>query len=153
MYFEKAIDRINHIDWDKVGTRVSPEDGDSGVEFLRRLANFYTETLFKRYPPLVSDIAWIMGEPSEANFEKYYTDKTKEFLSITIYQSKIVEYYLKLAQLADNNPEARKYMNVYEPLIELFERGGSFKLRKNELEIENFSSIPLYHWYEKFGRK
>ena len=48
MYFEKAIDRINHIDWDKVGTKVSPEDGDSGVEFLRRLANFYTETLFKR---------------------------------------------------------------------------------------------------------
>ena len=150
MYLEQAITRINNIDWDRVGTKSSVEDGNLGKEFLRRLANFYSKTLFKRYPPLASDIARLMGDNREANFEKYYNDKTKEFLCKTIYQSKVIEYYLKLSQLADDNPEARAYISVYEPLIEIFECGGSFNLRKNDLDIENVIFIPLNNWFDKF---
>lgn len=150
MYLERAIARINNIDWDKVGTKISTKDGDLGEEFLQRLANFYCETSIKLYPPLLSDIARLMGNSEDMNFDKYYTDKTKNFLCGTIYQSKIIEYYLKLSQLAENNPEVRKYINVYEPLIEIFERGGSFKLRQNNLEIENVIFIPLIDWFEMF---
>ena len=150
MYIEQAIARINNIDWDRVGTIVSKKDGDLGIEFLERLADFYSETALKPYPPLVSDIAMLMGAHNEENFEPYYTEKTKKFLNITLYQNKIIEYYLKLSQLADNNPKARKYINVYEPLIEIFERGGSFNLRKNDLDIENVIFIPRNNWFDKF---
>ena len=150
MYLERAITRINNINWDKVGTKISTKDGDLGERFLQRLANFYYETSIKQYPPLLSDIARLMGDNSEANFDKYYTDKTKQFLCMTIYQSKIIEYYLKLSQLADDNPEARAYISVYEPLIEIFEHGGSFNLRKNDLDIENVIFIPLNNWFDKF---
>lgn len=153
MYFEQAIARINNIDWDRVGTIVSKKDGDLGIEFLERLADFYSETALKPYPPLVSDIAMLMGAHNEENFEPYYTEKTKKFLNITLYQNKIIEYYLKLAQLADDVPETGKYIHVYEPLINIFERGGSYKLRARDLEIENVIFIPLYHWYEKFKSK
>ena len=34
MYFEQALTRINNIDWDKVGTNISDENGDLGVMFL-----------------------------------------------------------------------------------------------------------------------
>ena len=150
MYLERAIERINNIDWDRVGTKTSVEDGNLGKKYLQRLAEFYSETLFKRYPPLFSDIAWLMGDNREVNFEKYYNDKTKEFLCKSIYQNKIIEYYLKLSQLADDNPKARKYINVYEPLIEIFEHGGSFNLRKNDLDIKNVIFIPLNNWFDKF---
>ena len=150
MYLERAIERINNIDWDRVGTKTSVEDGNLGKKYLQRLAEFYSETLFKRYPPLFSDIAWLMGDNREVNFENYYNDKTKEFLCKSIYQNKIIEYYLKLSQLADNNPKARKYINVYEPLIEIFEHGGSFNLRKNDLDIKNVIFIPLNNWFDKF---
>ena len=52
--------------------------------------------------------------------------------------------------MADDKPEVRKYISVYEPLIEIFERGGSFKLRHNDLEIENVIFIPLNDWFEMF---
>ena len=82
MYLEQAITRINNIDWDRVGTKSSVEDGNLGKEFLRRLAN--------------------------------------------------------------------AYISVYEPLIEIFECGGSFNLRKNDLDIENVIFIPLNNWFDKF---
>lgn len=153
MYFEQAIARINLIDWDKVGTKISAEDEKLGHAYLKRLANFYSETLIKPYPPLFSDIAWLMGDKRDVNFDEYYNDKTKKFLCKTKYQSKIVEYYLKLSQLADNNQEAGKYLNIYEPLIKIFEQGGSFKLRKNDLEIEHVIFIPLNNWFEKYEGK
>ena len=150
MYLEQAIARINNINWDKVGTKTSIENGNLGEEILQRLANFYNETSIKKYPPLFSDTASLMGDNRELNFNEYYNDKTKRFLGRTMYQSKIVEYYLKLSRLADDNALARKYINVYEPLIEIFERGGSFKLRKNDLEIEHVIFIPFNNWFEKF---
>ena len=76
--------------------------------------------------------------------------KQKGFWAGQCIKDKIVEYYLKLARLADDNVLARKYINVYEPLIEIFERGGSFKFRKNDLEIEHVIFIPLNNWFEKF---
>lgn len=152
MYLEQAITRINNIDWDKVGTNPSSEDGDLGVIFLSRLADFYSETLLKPYPPIVSDISMLMGDNREVSFDEYYNDKTKKFLCQTQYQRKVVEYYLKLSQLADHNPEAGKYIKVYEPLIEIFERGGSFMLRYEGLDIKDIVYIPLYTWFEKFKK-
>ncbi|NBH20290.1 hypothetical protein D3Z55_23585 [Clostridiaceae bacterium] len=155
MYLEQAITRINNIDWDKIGTNSSREDGDLGATFLYRLADFYSETLLKPYPPMVSDIAMLMGDRGEVNFDEYYSDKTKKFLIQTEYHSQrdVVEYYLKLSQLADRNPEVGKYIKVYEPLIEIFERGGSFILRKDGLDIKDIVYIPLYTWFEKFKKK
>ncbi len=153
MYFEQALTRINNIDWDKVGTNISDENGDLGVMFLSGLADFYSETLLKPYPPIVSDIAMLMGDKREVSFEEYYKKKKKKFLCQTQYQSKIVEYYLKLSQLADRNPEVEKYIKVYEPLIEIFEQGGSFLLRYEGLEIKDICFIPLYTWFDKFKKR
>lgn len=150
MYLEKAVARINNIEWEKTGTNSSEEIGQLGVEFLRRLADFYNTTSNKQFPPLFSDIAKFLGENSKIDFNQYYNTNTKEFLDKTIYQNKIFEYYLKLSKLADENPAARQYLNVYEPLIEILERGGLFKLRKNDLEIEHIISIPLNNCYDKF---
>ena len=94
-----------------------------------------------------------MGDKREVSFEEYYNDKTKKFLCQTQYQSKIVEYYLKLSQLADRNPEVEKYIKVYEPLIEIFEQGGSFLLRYEGLEIKDICFIPLYTWFDKFKKR
>ncbi len=150
MYLEQAISRINNIEWDEVGTKISGKCAVLGAEFLQRLANFYDKTSNKPYPPLFCDVATVLGDTGKMDFEQYYNEKTKKFLSKTIYQYKIFEYYLKLSRLADENFEAQQYLNIYEPLIEILERGGSFKLRKNHLEIEGITSIPLNNWFYRY---
>ncbi|MBD5088420.1 MAG: hypothetical protein HDT30_06345 [Clostridiales bacterium] len=91
-----------------------------------------------------------MGDDKEIDFTKYYSDNTREYLSKTMYQSKIFEYYLQIALFTEEHNEARQYLDVYDPLIEICEKGGSFILRKNELVIEQIASIPLNDWYNKF---
>lgn len=150
MYLEETISRINNIEWDEVGTKALVECAALGVKFLQRLANFYDKTSNEPYPPLFSDVATVLGDTRKMDFEQYYNDKTKEFLGKTIYQYKIFEYYLRLSRLADENFEAQQYLNIYEPLIEILERGGSFKLRKNDLEIEGITSIPLNNWFHRY---
>jgi hypothetical protein len=46
-----------------------------------------------------------------------------------------------------------KYIKVYEPLIEIFEQGGSFLLRYEGLEIKDICFIPLYTWFDKFKKR
>lgn len=150
MIFESAINRINNINWENVGKNASEIDVRLGCEFLRRLARFYKKTSNKQYPPLFSNIAKFLGDDKEIDFTKYYSDNTKEFLSKTIYQRNIFEYYLQIALFAEEHNEARQYLDVYEPLIEICERGGSFKLRKRELEIEQIAYISLTDWYNKY---
>jgi len=58
-----------------------------------------------------------------------------------------------LAKYGHKNPDAIKYLSVYDPLIKLLERGGMYVLRINELEIVNAMSFPLTNWYERFVTK
>ena len=150
MIFKCAINRINNINWENVGKNASEINVRSGREFLHRLAEFYKKTSNKPYPPLFSNIAEFLGDDKEIDFTKYYNDNTREYLSKSTYQSKIFEYYLQLALFAEEHNEAKQYLSVYEPLIEICERGGSFILRKNELEIEQIADIPLNNWYNKY---
>ena len=151
MIFECAINRINNINWENVGKNDSEINVRSGCEFLHRLAEFYKKTSNKLYPPLYSNIAEFLGDDKEIDFTKYYNDNTREYLRRWAYsKSKIFEYYLQLALFAEEHNEAKQYLSVYEPLIEICERGGGFVLRKHELEIEPIIYLSLNNWYNRY---
>ena len=107
----------------------------------------------KPYPPLFSNLAKILGDNSDIDFTEYFDEKTGKYINETSYKSKIVEYYLQLSLYDENNLEFAQYLDIYDPMIRLYEKGGSFKLRKNDLEIVGVIFIPLHNWFEKFKNK
>lgn len=154
MYLDEAIVKINNVKWDVVGTSVSKEDVKLAREFLRRLAQFFKEQAIKPRPPLFSNIAQLIGDnEEEIVISDYCNEEASKFLSRSIYTGKIFEYYIQLANYADKDPKYAKYINVYEPLIKIIERGGLFDLRHQSLDIQNVGHMPLSGWFEKFVTK
>lgn len=71
MYFENALNRINHINWKKFGnpdaelTKVEY----LGYEYLRRMAAFYSQQSVPPILPLVTNIAEILGDTEEFSLD------------------------------------------------------------------------------------
>ncbi|AIQ11297.1 hypothetical protein [Paenibacillus durus] len=151
MYLNKAIEKINNVKWDEVGTIVSEEDADLGREFLRRAAQFYKEESIKPLKPMFTHIAKLLGDTEEGvDISKYCSSKALELLVKNTSAKRIFEFYIQLAKYVDENPEYQKYLSVYEPLIRIFEKGGLFVFRMHELEIKNVAYISMNGWYERF---
>ncbi|WP_310938419.1 hypothetical protein [Clostridium sp. SHJSY1] len=151
---DEAIERINNIRWNEVGKKASEAEADLGYEFLRRLAKFFKEESIKPIVPLVGNIAKLLGDSEkEVVVSDYCNSEVVEFLGENIYKKNIIQYYIQLARYIDKNPDAAKYISVYEPLIKLLEQGGMFVLRIKELEIVNAGYYPLREWYERFVEK
>ncbi|MBD3922415.1 hypothetical protein H8B09_26925 [Paenibacillus sp. PR3] len=150
MYLEKALQRINGINWDVVGSNLSQSETHLGYEFLRRLAHFFKEQSQKPVPPLYANIAKLLGDEEEVVISDYCNEKAIEFLDENKYVGKVFGYYLQLAKYTDKNPDAQIYLDVYDPLIRIIERGGLFILKHLELDIVNVANFPLNGWYERF---
>ena len=56
MYLEKAIDRINNINWNNFGKLGDRSDSDLVYEYLRRTAKFYKENSVKPAAPFYFDV-------------------------------------------------------------------------------------------------
>ncbi len=153
MYLDNAVQRINTINWDIVGSNPSKTDTHLGYEFLRRLAQFFKEQSIKPVPPLYANIANLLGDSEEVNISDYCNSEATKFLSENMFVGKIFGYYLQLAKYADKNPDAFIYFSVYEPLIKIIEKGGLFILRHLELDIAQVANFPLQGWYERFLKK
>lgn len=149
-----VIERINNVKWDLIGKNASEVEANLGYEFLRRLAKFFKEESIKPTPPLVANIAKLLGDAEEeVIISNYCNSEVIEFLGESIYKKNIIQYYIQLARYSDKNPDAIKYLSVYEPLIKLIERGGMFVLKIHELDIVNAAYFPLNGWYERFVEK
>lgn len=154
MFLDKAIQRINDIQWDRVGHNPSSTDAQLGYEFLRRLAHFFKEQSIKPTPPLYANIARLLGDSNEEVIvADYCTLEASGFLSDNLYVGKIFGYYIQLAKYADQSPDTMKYLHVYEPLIKIIEKGGLFILKHLELDIVNVANFPLHGWYNRFVDK
>jgi hypothetical protein len=154
VYLESAKVKINNIHWDKIGTIVTDEDSKLGYEFLRRLAIFFKEEQLKPLPPAFTNIAKLLGDvEDEIEISMYCSPEAVKFLNKNLYVQSILEYYLQLAKYADELPVVHKYLNIYELLIKVIERGGSFSIKPLSLDITNVAHFPLDEWYTRFLEK
>ncbi|PAD71170.1 hypothetical protein [Paenibacillus campinasensis] len=151
MYLDKALQRINCKNWNVVGSNPSQSDTHLGYEFLRRLAQFFKEQSQKPVPPLYANIAKLLGDEEVVVISDYCNKEAIEFLDDQKYVGKVFGYYLQLAKYTDKNPDAQIYLDVYDPLIRIIERGGLFILKLLELDI--VANLPLNGWYERFVEK
>ncbi|MFI8711300.1 hypothetical protein [Brevibacillus brevis] len=154
MYLERATIKINNVNWKLVGTVVAEKDSKLGYEFLRRLAQFFKAEQLEPMPPVFANVAKLLGDMGgEIQISLYCNLEAVEFLNKNVYIQRIFEYYLQLAKYADKYPDTSQYLSIYEPLIKVFERGGSFTIKPLALEIKNIAHFPLNDWYTRFVEK
>ncbi|KQY79876.1 hypothetical protein ASD24_18180 [Paenibacillus sp. Root52] len=150
MNLQKAIERINNINWGRVGSNSSEVVADLAREYLRRLALFYKGNSTTPVPPFIANIATVLGDAEEVKISDYCNVEAMGAHGTNIYVYKVFEHYVQLAKLADKNQAYTQYLSVYEPFIQIFEKEGLVILKPRELNVVGSAHIPLNSWYDKF---
>lgn len=80
MYFENAIERINKINWNKLGNPASQNEKNLGYEYLKRMAHFFYNQNLKPMNPLFTNIASLLGDKEIMNIMEYCNVDAQERL-------------------------------------------------------------------------
>ena len=152
MYFEQAIERINQINWKAFGhTKI--EYSEKGSQYLIRMAQFIKENSFEPINPLVINVAELLGSKDRIELWDYCPVESVTALSRYNLVKDMLERYLELSRFSDIHEEYKKYLKIYEPLVELVELGIPYIYRDHGLMVYNSGLWPLHNWYEKFVNK
>lgn len=150
MYFDKAIDRINKIEWSKTEEIITEEKQNLGYEYLRRMANFVNVQKIKPTNPLILNVAQILGYETTVDYLKYCNLETQKNLKNKWVPQNMVVYYLQLADCADKNENVEIYLQIYDPMIRLLELGYLYGYREAGLMVFGVGLYPLGGWYNRF---
>lgn len=151
MYTEKAIERLNNINWNNIGQNGQKKDMELGIEFIRKIAVFCKENNITPTLPFMTDLAsfFVTCTIGDEILNKCNNDVRKIIKNPSLSTS-IVNYYLHASILSDQDIKYVHCMNVYEPIIRLFEKGGYFVYRERGMSFINSGLIPLTNWIENF---
>ncbi len=147
---QKYIDRINNIDWDKDEFNEDRVNGELAYEYIRRLAVFSHEHntyIYPFYPLFVHILNSDKKYKHTPNHYDIYCSKCGEYAR---FYTRFISSYLQLAEYSLEHPEAEKYLDIFEPLIRLFERRARMRITNNEIEIYGYGLFPLRGYIELF---
>ncbi|AKG36438.1 hypothetical protein [Paenibacillus durus] len=139
----QAIERLSSIHFESIGDKLRESHHILISEYFRR-ANAFIDTLsvpVDKYP--IFSVASVLGKTLHVDISKVYP-KLEEVNNL--YIKALCYCYLEISALADEGvSEALKYVDLYDPMIKLFERGGSFSIRQGEMVVGT-SAYPLNYW-------
>lgn len=142
-FLNKAIERLSSISFEDIETKSKESYHVLIKEYFRR-ANLFLDamdTSIDRYP--IISFAKILGKSVD---EKVYQACPNLGTLKNPYIKAICYCYLEISDLADQAVnEAMEYIDLYEPIIKFFERGGSFTIRQGEMLVGS-SAYPLLYW-------
>lgn len=151
MYTEKAIERLNNINWDNIGKNGQKKDMELGIEFIRKMAVFCEENNITPNLPFMTNLSsfFVSCTIGDEILNKCNSDVRKIIKNPSLSTS-IINYYLQASILSDQDIKYTDCMNIYEPIIRLFENGGDFVYRERGMSFINSGLIPLTNWFENF---
>lgn len=138
-----AIERLSSISFEDTEDNLLESSHVLIKEYFRRVNQLLNEmdTSINQYP--LFSFAKILGKGID---EKVYRACSKLDTIQNSYVKVICCGYLEVSELADQGvDEAIQYLDLYEPMIKLFERGGSFIIRQGEMVVGS-SAYPLKYW-------
>ena len=153
MYTEKAIIRMNHIDWNHIGEEGRAEDMELGIDFIKKMANFCSQNNITPTLPFMTDLASFFTdyEIGKDILEQCSYD-VRKIIENPAFSTIIISFYIKAAVLAEKDAKYAVCMEVYDPIIRLFEKGGNFCYRERGMSFIGSGLIPLpENWVEKFS--
>ena len=81
----------------------------------------------------------------------FFEEKTvRNLLKGGVMVKNIIKGYLKLSEFIDEKNILIKYLEIYNPLIRILERGGNYQYKEGGIMVQNSGLFPLHGWYEKF---
>ncbi|MGY3187351.1 hypothetical protein [Lysinibacillus sp. TE18511] len=138
-----ALERLSTIQFENIDDKIKESHHVLIREYLRRVNVFldHLEIDVGKYP--IISISKALGKSFNSNIFKI----CPELNNINnLYIKAICYCYLDISQQADEGvDEAIDYIDLYEPMIKFFERGGAFWIRQGEL-IVGKSAYPLRYW-------
>ena len=138
-----ALERLSTIQFENIDDEIKESHHVLIREYLRRV-NVFLDNLeidVDKYP--IISISKALGKSIDSNIFKICPKLDK---INNLYIRAICYCYLEISQLADEGvDEAVDYIDLYEPMIKFFERGGTFWIRQGEL-IVGKSAYPLRYW-------
>jgi len=147
MYLEKAIKRISSIckmEW--------TDDKDTIVklvnQYLIDFAVFFHNENLEQFNPIYANISYFLGDHRDINLEHYCN--IDPLLSKRTWYKYFMIRHVQLAELAENNTTAEKYVNIYDPIITLIEKGCDFVYRHGFWEFYGYFAIPMHGWYKRY---
>ena len=79
-----------------------------------------------------------------------YRKRDRNIIDNPTLSTVIVKYFIKASVLADSNVKYVACMDVYEPIIRLFEKGGNFVYRERGMSFIDSGLLPLAKWLKNF---
>lgn len=151
MYTEKAIERLNQINWNNIGENGHEKDMELGIDFIRKMAVFCKNNYIIPKLPFMTDLSSFFANCSidDEILSKCNSD-VRNIIKNPSLSTSIVIFYIKASILSDKDIQYIDCMNVYEPIIQLFEAGGYFVYRERGMDFINSGRIPLTNWFENF---
>ena len=144
---EEALERLLSISWHKDSSD-GEVDADLVGEYIRRVAILTEKFQLKLTNPFFSPIAVISisGELSAVAMRKFLSEVGDSALLENAYVRRVCECYLQWCEGVDSGVEvAATIPDLFDPMIALLERGGSFGLHHGEVLVGN-GAIPLKNW-------
>ena len=152
MYTKKAIERLNNINWEDVGKNGEEKDIELGIEFIKKMAVFCKKNQIKPMLPFMTNLSSPEGDcVLNQEILDRCNYKVQEIIKKPSFSTSIVIFYLQASILADQNIKYVDCVNVYEPIIKLFEKGGCFVYRERGMSFLNSGLISLNNWFDKFS--
>lgn len=151
MYYNKALNRINRMDWSQLG--MCKGEQRMGFKYLCRMAGFVEEQAIQPINPLFINIANALGDVGDVDYVESCNVETRTALKNKCAIRNMVNFYLQLSNYIDKNYEAEVYLKIYDPMIQLLEEGYDYEFREGGLMIYNVGLYPLSGWYERFLKK
>lgn len=138
-----ALKRLSTIQFENIDDKIKESHHVLIREYLRRINSFLDNLVIiaDKYP--IFSISKALGKSFDSNIFKLCPKLDK---LNNLYIQAICYCYLEISQLADEGvDEAKDYIDLFEPMIKFFERGGVFWIRQGEL-IVGKSAYPLSYW-------
>ncbi|MFA4136135.1 MULTISPECIES: hypothetical protein [unclassified Brevibacillus] len=145
--FDNAVQRINKIIWN---IKNNPKESHSVLlgEYLRRMACFF-KPYFSSQSPMGSPLGVIKIENNSffLEIEKIVEESLPDIINPIHY--KICKNYLELAYLVEKGyPEALEVQDIYEPIIQFFERGGKLRFDSDRSFSCGSAAFVLDNWID-----
>ncbi|WP_339267581.1 hypothetical protein NYE54_27290 [Paenibacillus sp. FSL K6-1330] len=147
-FLEKAITRISKIAW---GTSETKKKSSELLiaEYLRR-SSLFLEGKSTESGPFFSP-AKVLG--SNLDLEDIITSIFSESGKPNLLCKTICLRYLEWVSLVGKGKRIKgEYLDIYEPLIKYFERGGTLRLDQGIYLDYGFGAFPIDNWRERYSK-
>ena len=153
MYTEKAIERLNHIDWNHIGENGHAKDMELGIDFIKRMASFCKQQNITPTLPFMTDLASFFGDCEiDHRLLAQCSHDVRKIIENPSFSTAVVSFYLKASILSDKDAQYAVCMEIYDPIIRLFEKGGNFVYAERGMSFVASGLIPLTkNWVEDFS--